>query len=96
VYEVTDVPVHFLCPADFPWQPRFPSEQASRITVRVLGPAGDASPQVQAFVDLTHGTYRRGRNVEPVRLQLPREFQLAQETAPRVSFQLEPRDGTDE
>jgi hypothetical protein len=90
VYELTGVPIQFLCPPDFPWQPRFPPEQPTRIDLRVMGPAGDEPPVVRAYIDLTLGTFGRGRNVEPVRLQLPRDYQLAQDGPPRVEFLLEP------
>lgn len=65
VYELTDVPVHFLCPADFPYRPQFPSESHATCKVRVRGPA-NKSPEVRAYVDLPalaaqqalkHGTY---------------------------------------
>ncbi len=90
IYELTDIPVHFLCPAGFPWRPRFADEQAGKISLRLLGPAGEEAPLVQAYLDLTRGTYGRGRNVEPVRLQLPRDFQLAQDAPPRIAFLLDP------
>jgi hypothetical protein len=44
---------------------------------------------VIAFVDLTRGNLARGRNLEPLRLQLPKDFQLAQPAAPLVSFYLD-------
>jgi hypothetical protein len=90
VYELTDVPVQFLCPPDCPWRPRFPADQPGRISLRLLGPAGDEPPVVQAYVDLTQGSFGRGRNVAPLRLQLPRDFQLTQDAPPRVTFQLDP------
>jgi hypothetical protein len=96
VYELPDVPVHFLCPPDFPWHPRFGPDQPARVRVRVAGPAGDEPPVVQVFVDLTQGTFARGRNVQPLRLQLPRDFQPADDVTPRVAFQLDPMDGSAE
>jgi hypothetical protein len=87
---VADVPVHFLCPPNYPFRPRFAPDQPGKVTLRIQGPAGEETPPVLAFVDLTGGTFGRGRNLEPVRLQLPKEFQLAQETPPLVSFMLEP------
>jgi hypothetical protein len=90
VYELTDVPVQFLCPPDFPWHARFPAGQPGRVSLRLLGPAGDEPPVVQAYVDLTQGGFGRGRNVAPLRLQLPRDFQLTQDAPPRIAFQLDP------
>jgi hypothetical protein len=90
VYELTDVPVQFLCPPDFPWHARFPADQPGRVSLRLVGPAGDEPPVVQAFVDLTQGGFGRGRNVGPLRLQLPRDFQLTQDAPQRVAFQLDP------
>jgi hypothetical protein len=91
-YELTEVPVHFLCPPDFPWRPRFGRPQDGKIALRVLCPAGDEPPPVTAFVDLTHGDFVQGRNREAVRLQLPRDVQLAQDSTPLVTFYLEPVD----
>jgi hypothetical protein len=93
-YEVADVPVNFLCPPNFPWRPRFGNQRAGRVTVRVLGPTAEEAPAVLAYVDLTHGDFTQGRNREPLRLQLPREFQLAQDTPPLVTFYLDPLEPT--
>jgi hypothetical protein len=95
VYELCDVPITFLCPPDFPWQPRFACEESGRLNLRVVGPAAEDPPAVQAYVDLTRGTFGRGRNLEPVRLQLPRDFQLTQEPPRRVAFVLEPVGGSE-
>jgi hypothetical protein len=83
------VPVSFLCPAGFPWKPKFATAAAAKVTVRVIGPASDENPPVQAYVDLTQGTYEAGRNREPLRLQLPRDFQPANEGPQLVTFTLE-------
>lgn len=88
-YELTGVPVHFLFPANFPWRAGFAGDQPGKVNLRVQGPASEEPPPVTAFVDLTGATFRRGRNLEPVRLQLPKDFQLAQDTAPLVGFTLE-------
>jgi hypothetical protein len=93
-YEIADVPVHFLCPPNFPWRPRFESPEAGRVHLRVTAPTGDEAPAVVAFVDLTHGEFTQGRNREPLRLQLAREAQLAQETPPAVTFYLDPLNTT--
>jgi hypothetical protein len=92
LYELHDVPVHFLCPVGFALRPRFIDERPGKISVRLTGPAVDTPPPVLAFVDLTLGNFARGRNLEPVRLQLPRDFQLVQNTTPLVAFTLEEQD----
>jgi hypothetical protein len=92
VYELRDVPVHFLCPVGFPFKPRFMDERPGKISVRLMGPAVEAPPPVLAFVDLTLGNFARGRNLEPVRLQLPKDFQLVQNTTPLLAFTLEEPD----
>jgi len=92
IYEVADVPVRFLCPPNYSFRARFAPDHTGKVNLRLQGPAGEETPPVIAFIDLTAGTFGRGRNLEPVRLQLPREFTLAQETPPLVSFILEPVD----
>ncbi len=92
VYELRDVPVHFLCPTRFPWRPRFNEERHGKIVLRLVGPAGEDPPPVLAYVDLTKGTFGRGRNLEPVRLQLPKDFQLADNNPLLVAFELEEMD----
>ncbi|MCI0681120.1 MAG: hypothetical protein L0Y71_03365 [Gemmataceae bacterium] len=89
LYELRDVAVHFLCPAQFPWRPRFADERQGKVALRLIGPTGDEPPPVLAYIDLTKGTFGRGRNLEPLRLQLPKDFQLADNTPPLVAFQLE-------
>jgi hypothetical protein len=89
IHELRDVPVHFLCPVDFPWRPRFLDDRPGKVSLRLLGPATETPPPVLAFVDLTAGNYARGRNLEPVRLQLPKDFQLVQSSSLLVAFILE-------
>jgi hypothetical protein len=91
LYEIDDVPVHFLCPVDFPWRPRFASPVDSKVSVRVVGPASDEVPLIQAYVDLTQGTFEGGRNHVPLRLQLPKEYQPASDVPRLVTFVLEPQ-----
>lgn len=88
IYELRDVPVHFLCPVGFPWRPRFVAEKQNKLTLRLIGPASEETPLVLAFVDLTSSSYARGRNVEAVRVQLPKDFQLLH-TPPLVAFYLD-------
>jgi hypothetical protein len=90
-YELTDVPVNFLCPPSFGWRPRFNQPSDSKVTIQVIGPALEEPPQVQAFVDLTQGQFEKGRNREPVRLQLPKDFQPATDAPRLVTFVLEPQ-----
>ena len=87
-YELADVPISFLCPVNFPWQPRLQAV-TDKIAVRVIGPALDETPQVQAYIDLTHGAFEGGRNKEPLRFLLPKDFQLATEGPRLVTFTLE-------
>jgi hypothetical protein len=92
VYELSDVPVQFLCPANFPLRPRFVGDgRDGRISLRVVGPTS-AEPAVVALIDLTRRRFEPGFNEEPVRLQLPKDFHLAQEPPRPVPFRLEPLD----
>lgn len=92
VYQLTDVPIQFLCPPNFPYRARFLGTNTGKVTVRVIGPASEEPPTVLAFVDLTGGSCARGRNVEPLRLQLPKDFQLVHPTNAVVAFQLDELD----
>jgi len=89
VYELTDVPVHFLCPSQFPHRPQFASPRAGFVSLRVKGPATEQAPTVRAYIDVTSfnrpGLYAE----EPVRVQLPSGFELAQEP-PKLSVELAP------
>jgi hypothetical protein len=90
VYELKQVPVKFLCPTSFPYRPQFPGERGGRITLRVRAPASAHPPAVVAFIDLTSGDFKPGLNVEPLRLQLPGDCQLAQDPPGAVAFELIP------
>jgi hypothetical protein len=84
-YEV-QVPVHFLCPNGCAWRPQWVEpEKAGQVKLSLLGPAGEGTPAVHAFVDLTRREFQWARPLaqqtyadEPVQLQLPKDFQLAQ------------------
>jgi hypothetical protein len=89
VYELTEVPIQFLCPPGFALRPVFRDERAGKITVRLQGPAGEETPTVVAFVDLGGRKWEPGLYEEPLRLQLPRDFQLAQEPPRPVTFRLD-------
>lgn len=88
-YELADVPIHFLLPKDSPWKARFTSDKDAKVTLKLTGPVLEQAPPILAFVDLSKGNLARGRNLEPLRLQLPKDFQLAQPAAPLVSFFLD-------
>jgi hypothetical protein len=90
LYELADVPVLFLCPAGFALRPLFGDERAGKITLRLLGPAAADSPAVVAYVDLSGDKWKPGLYEEPVRFQLPKDFQLAQSPPRSVAFQLVP------
>lgn len=90
LYELAEVTVQFLCPANFPLRPQFGDERAGKIGLRVQGPAG-AAPTVVAYVDLTGRKFEPGLYAdEPLRLQLPNDFQLAQDPPRSASFRLAP------
>ena len=93
-YELTDVPVQFLCPANFSLKPLFRDERAGKITLRLLGPFGEEAPTVIAFVDLGGHKWEPGLYEEPLKLQLPKDFQLAQSPPRLVAFQLVPLEPT--
>jgi hypothetical protein len=92
-YELADVPVRFLCPEDFALRPHFLGDRAGRLSLRVQGPLQEEPPAVCAFVDLTRGRFLPGRYHEPVQIQLPREFQLAQDPPRGVAFELAAPEG---
>src|SRR5262245_35401459 len=91
LHELTDVPIHFLCPPQFGFRPQFRSEREGRIALKVLGPATDERPAVYAYVDLTTRKFGPGLHPEePLRVQLPAGYKLAQEPPRLASFQLVP------
>lgn len=90
-YELTDVPVNFLCPANFSLRPQFTDERAAKITLKVQGPSTDEPPTIVAYIDLTGRKLDPGMYAdEPIRLQLPKDFQLAQKQPRSASFRLVP------
>ncbi len=88
IYELAEVPVRFMCPPYFPWRATFHGGEG-KVTLRLLGPAGEELPPVLAFIDLTGTGLFRGRNLEPLRLQLPKDFTLVESIPPVISFYLE-------
>jgi hypothetical protein len=94
IYELVDVPVQFLLPANFALKPQWENDRSGKITVRVLGPAGEDTPSVTAFIDLTGRKFEPGLYAdEPLRLQLPKDFQLAQNPPRSAAFRLSPVTG---
>jgi hypothetical protein len=91
-YELTDVPVNFLSPANFMLRPKFIDERAGKINLRLLGPMQDDPPRVFAFVDLSRSRFTSGLNHEPLQLQLPKDFQLVGDAPRVVAFELLPAD----
>ena len=92
LYELTDVPVQFLCPANFFLRPKFIDDRNGKVCLRLIGPAQDEPPRVLAFIDLSKGRFTSGLNHEPLQLQLPKDFQLAQEPLRVLGFELLPGD----
>lgn len=89
--ELTDVPVQFLCPANFGLRPQWPQyagPRTGKVSVRVAGPAEEV-PTVIAYIDLTGRKFEPGLYAdEPLRLQLAKGFQLAQDPPRSATFQL--------
>jgi hypothetical protein len=101
VYEL-DLPVQFLCPANFELRPRFDDDADGHVAVSIEGPAADEPPAVLAYVDLTRRKFAAGSHEEPLRLQLPGDYHVTQGASRPVRFRLEPgglaanREGPDE
>ena len=94
VYEFTDLPIYFLCPAGFLLRPRFADERSGRVSLKVRGPAQEEPPRVHVFLDLTRKSLASGANREPLHIQLPRDFQLIEDPPREASFELLPTDLT--
>lgn len=97
-YEV-QVPVHFLCPANFGLRPQWMRQDArsGRVTLKLQGPPLAEVPSIRAYVDLTRPAFHAERDPnqvvyseEPIRLELPADFQLAQEPPTAETFLLVP------
>lgn len=83
IYDL-DLAVNFLTPAGFPLRPSFNGDgRDSKVFLSVEGPATDEPPQVHAFIDLTRRKFEPGLHLEPLRLQLPKDFQVIG-TPPRL------------
>jgi hypothetical protein len=92
VYTLADVPIRFLCPANFPLRPAFYDERSGRLTLRVQGPVQEEPPRVHLFVDLTVGRFDSGKQNEPLQIQLPKDLVLLDEAPRVVTFDLQPGD----
>jgi hypothetical protein len=92
VYSLPDVPIRFLCPANFPFRPAFYDERTSRTSLRLQGPVQEDTPKVHLFVDLTIGSFISGKQNEPLQIQLPKDFVLVDEAPRVVTFDLQPGD----
>ncbi|HLJ92074.1 MAG TPA: hypothetical protein VKU02_02660, partial [Gemmataceae bacterium] len=90
VYELTDVPVRFLCPVNFALRPLFSDERSGKIRLRLSGPAADESPAVVAYIDLGERQWQPGFYEAPLRLQLPEKFRLTEDPPRRLAFELAP------
>lgn len=91
VYVLNDMPIHFLCPANFALRPKFVgNERSGRAALRLLGPASEESPGVAVFIDLTRRKFAPGLYAdEPLQVQLPKDFQLEQNPLRSPAFKLE-------
>jgi hypothetical protein len=94
LYEL-DVPIHFLCPTNFSRRPRFRNEREGKVALRLLGPASEEQPKAFVFIDLTTAGKFNASNIspyydEPLQVQLPPGFQLAQPLPRFVAFELAP------
>jgi hypothetical protein len=93
VYELIDVPVQFLCPPSFHLRPKFlDGERGGRVNLKIQGPVQDEPPKIYVFIDLSRGRFTSGLNHEPLQLQLPKDFQLAQDPPRVMAFELLPAD----
>jgi hypothetical protein len=94
VYDL-DLPIHFLCPANFALQPRFTGDgHDAHVQVSVEGPAGNEPPAVFALIDLTRHRFEQGLHHEPLRLQLPGDCRAVDDTPRLVPFRLDPPEPT--
>lgn len=90
LYDLAEIPVHFLCPANFSLRPLFSDERAGKITLRLLGPAVNEPPAVTAYIDLSGRKWEAGLYEEALKVHLPRDFELAQKPPKMAAFQLVP------
>lgn len=91
VYELTDVPIAFLCPANFPYRPHFTADRHGTISqLKIRGPL-NRNPEVRAYIDLSArpnlkpGLYPD----EAILIDLPNGYYLAQDPPRLSAFKLE-------
>ena len=91
VYELKGLPIRCLCPSDFGFQVEFVSGSSKTISLRLRGPADKVPEGVVAYLDLSQSKYRAGAyGDEQLRLQLPKDFTLAQDPPRSPPFRLVP------
>ncbi len=90
IYDLSDIPIRFLCPSNFAFRPRFTDERSAKLDVKIQGPVLNDLPKVIAYIDLTGRPGAPGLNVESVKLQLPKEFSLLDEIIRERTIELLP------
>jgi hypothetical protein len=90
IYELNDVPVLFMYPANFGLRPMFSDERAGKISLKVQGPYGEELPAVTAYIDLSGRKWEPGLYEERVKLQFSKDLQLVGSAPRPVAFQLCP------
>lgn len=89
--ELTEVPVQFLAPPRFPYRPRFTSDRADTLTLKIRGPNSELRPEVTAYIDLTQRKFGPGLHAdEPIQIRLPPGYTLVSQSVARLSIQLDP------
>ena len=78
-----------LGPEEFSWAVCEAGYERRRMRY-IPRPVGDEPPSVVAFIDLSGRKWEPGLYEEQLRLQLPKDFQLAQNPPKLVAFQLAP------
>ena len=92
LYEM-DMPVRFLCPANWPLRPRFVSAgRDGMVKITIPGPLVEEPVTAGAYIDLTRQEYNPGRKSAPVQVQLPRDFHTIEISPRELSFELVPID----
>lgn len=91
LFTLTDVPVQFLCPSSCGMRPKFVGgERSGKVTVHVQGPVTDDPPSILVFIDLTRRKFTPGLYAdEPLQLQLPKDYQIAQTPPRSAAFELQ-------
>src|SRR4051794_39602244 len=75
IYEVTGLPIQFLCPADFALRPEFTDGRFGKVSLHVRGPASKGPQGLIVFLDLTDVRFKTGVYTnERLRVELPKGF----------------------